>query len=338
MPRTLTPQAPFPKTRLRRLRRTPWLRRLAAETRLDVDDLIQPVFIHEGRGRREPVGAMPGVERLTVDLLLPYAERCLEAGIPALALFPLVPAERKSEEAEEAYNPDNLICRAMRALKRQLPELGLIGDVALDPYTTHGHDGLMRDGVVLNDETLVVLQRQAVCLAEAGCDVVAPSDMMDGRVAAVREALDRAGFDQVVILAYAAKYASSFYGPFREAVGSKDALGGADKSTYQMAPTNVEEALREVALDIAEGADIVMVKPGLPYLDVVRAVKEQFGFPTFVYQVSGEYAMIQAAGERGWLDAVAAMEECLLAFKRAGADAVLTYAALAVAERRRGRR
>jgi len=326
-------QAPFPRTRLRRLRRTPWIRALVAEVRLDAADLIQPVFVLEGRDRREPVPSMPGIERLGLDPLLAHAERCLEAGIPALALFPVVPPERKSEGGEEAWNPDNLVCRAMRALKARLPELGLVGDVALDPYTTHGQDGLVREGVVLNDETLDALCRQALCLAEAGCDIVAPSDMMDGRIGAIREALDRAGHADTIILAYAAKYASAFYGPFRDAVGSKAALGRADKKTYQMAPANVEEALREVALDIAEGADIVMVKPGLPYLDVVRAVKETFGLPTFVYHVSGEYAMVRAAAERGWLDAEACMEESLLAFKRAGADAILTYAALEVAER-----
>ncbi|GBD42029.1 Delta-aminolevulinic acid dehydratase [bacterium HR39] len=331
------PLAAFPQLRMRRLRRTPWLRRLVAEHRLDPSDLIQPVFVCEGTRRREPVPSMPGIERLSVDLLPAFAERCAELGIPALALFPATPPEKKSEGAEEAWNPDNLVCRAIRAIKRSVPEIGLIGDVALDPYTTHGQDGLVREGVVLNDETLEALQKQAVTLADAGCDVVAPSDMMDGRVRAVREALDAAGHRDTVILSYAAKYASAFYGPFRDAVGSKSALGRADKKTYQMDPANVAEALREVALDVAESADMVMVKPGLPYLDVLRAVKEAFGLPTLVYQVSGEYAMIRAAGERGWLDAAACMEECLIAFKRAGADAILTYAAVEAAERLRRR-
>lgn len=325
------PVAPFPRRRMRRLRRTPWLRALVAEHRLHPSDLVQPLFVCEGRGVREPVPSLPGIDRLSIDQLLTVAERCLELGIPAVALFPVTPAERKTPGGEEAWNPDNLMCRAIRALKARLPELGIIGDVALDPYTTHGQDGIVREGVIVNDETLVALRRQAVCLAEAGCDVVAPSDMMDGRIAAVREALDEAGFADTVILAYAAKYASAFYGPFRDAVGSKAALGAADKRTYQMDPANVQEALREVALDIAEAADMVMVKPGLPYLDVVRAVKETFLFPTLVYHVSGEYAMIRAAAERGWLDGEACMLECLLAFRRAGADAILTYAAMDVA-------
>jgi len=331
------PLAAYPQLRMRRLRRTPWLRRLVAEHRLDPSDLIQPVFVCEGTRRREPVSSMPGIERLSVDLLPAFAERCAELGIPALALFPATPPEKKSEGAEEAWNPDNLVCRAIREIRRCVPDIGLIGDVALDSYTTHGQDGLVRDGVVLNDETLEALQKQAVTLADAGCDVVAPSDMMDGRVRAVREALDAAGHHDIVILSYAAKYASAFYGPFRDAVGSKSALGRADKKTYQMDPANVAEALREVALDVAESADMVMVKPGLPYLDVLRAVKEAFGLPTLVYHVSGEYAMIKAAGERGWLDADACMEECLLAFKRAGADAILTYAAVETAERLRRR-
>ncbi len=331
----IPPLASFPALRLRRLRRTDWLRRLVAEHRLDPADLIQPLFVCEGHRRREPIPSLPGIHRLSVDLLPAVAERCVALGIPAVALFPATPPERKSEAAEEAWNPDNLVCRAIREIKRHVPELGVIGDVALDPYTTHGQDGLVRDGVVLNDETVAALQRQAVTLAAAGCDIVAPSDMMDGRIRAVREALDREGFQETVVLSYAAKYASAFYGPFREAVGSKAALGTADKKTYQMSPANVAEALREVALDVAEAADMVMVKPGLPYLDVVRAVKEAFGLPTLVYHVSGEYAMIRAAGERGWLDAEACMMECLLAFKRAGADAILTYAAMEVAGRLR---
>ncbi len=325
--------ASFPALRLRRLRRAEWLRRLVAEHRLDAADLIQPLFVCEGRRHREPVPSLPGIERLSVDLLPAAVERCAELGIPAVALFPATPPERKSEGAEEAWNPDNLVCRAIREIKRHVPEVGIIGDVALDPYTTHGQDGLVRDGVVLNDETLVALQKQAVTLAAAGCDIVAPSDMMDGRIRAVREALDREGFTETVVLSYAAKYASAFYGPFRDAVGSRAALGAADKKTYQMSPANVQEALREVALDVAEAADMVMVKPGLPYLDVVRAVKEHFGLPTLVYHVSGEYAMVKAAGRLGWLDADACMTECLLAFKRAGADAILTYAATEVAAR-----
>jgi len=331
LPGSGAPVAAFPRRRMRRLRRTPWLRTLVAEHRLHPSDLIQPFFVCDGHRVREPVPSLPGIDRLSVDLLLPAVEHCLELGIPAVALFPVTPPERKTPGGEEAWNPDNLMCRAIRAIKARLPGIGVIGDVALDPYTTHGQDGIVRDGVILNDETLVALRRQAVCLAEAGCDVVAPSDMMDGRIAAVREALDEAGHEETVILAYSAKYASAFYGPFRDAVGSKAALGAADKRTYQMDPANVAEAGREVALDLAEAADIVMVKPGLPYLDVVRAVKETFGCPTFVYHVSGEYAMVKAAGERGWLDAGACMLECLLAFRRAGADAILTYAAMEAA-------
>ncbi len=325
------PFAAFPRTRLRRLRRFPWSRRLVAEHRLAPEDLILPVFVLEGQRQRQPVSAMPGVERLSIDLLTELGEHCLASGIPAIALFPVTPADRKDAEGSEAWNPDNLVCRAMRHLKARLPELGLIGDVALDPYTSHGQDGILRDGQIVNDETLPALQRQAVCLADAGCDVVAPSDMMDGRIGAVREALDRHGFADTMILSYAAKYASAFYGPFREAVGSATALGGADKKTYQMDPANAAEAVREAALDVAEAADMIMVKPGLPYLDVIRLLKDRFGMPTFAYQVSGEYAMIRAAAERGWLDGGACMRETLLAFKRAGADAILTYAALEVA-------
>ncbi len=307
-----------------------------AEHRLDPADLILPLFVLEGSNARRPVRSMPGVERLSIDLLPAVAERCLELGIPALALFPVTPAERKSAGGEEAWNPDNLVCRAMRHLKARLPEIGLIGDVALDPYTTHGQDGIVRDGVVRNDETLEALARQAVCLAEAGCDVVAPSDMMDGRIGVIREALDKAGHDGILVLSYAAKYASAFYGPFRDAVGSAGALGAADKKTYQMDPANSAEAVREAALDITEAADMLMVKPGLPYLDIIRVLKDTFGMPTFAYHVSGEYAMIRAAAERGWLDGAACMDEALLALKRAGADAILTYAALEVAERLHG--
>jgi porphobilinogen synthase len=321
---------------MRRLRQHGWSRRLVAEHRLAPADLIQPLFILDGQKQRQAVASMPGVERLSVDLLLPVAERALELGIPALALFPVTPPERKSEDAVEAWNDDNLMCRAIRAIKRHYPEIGLIGDVALDPYTSHGQDGLLRDGRILNDETIAALIRQASCLAAAGCDVVAPSDMMDGRIGAIRQALDEAGFAQTMILSYAAKYASAFYGPFRDAVGSASSLGKADKKTYQMDPANTAEALREVALDIAEAADMVMIKPGLPYLDVIRRVKDAFQVPTLAYHVSGEYAMVKAAAERGWLDGEAAMLESLMAFKRAGADAILTYAALETAERLRG--
>jgi porphobilinogen synthase len=324
--------APFPATRLRRNRRDPWSRRLVAEHRLDTADLIWPVFVLEGRERREPVTSMPGVERLSIDLLLIAVREAAALGIPAVALFPVTPEALKSADGAEAINPDNLICRAVRAVKAALPDIGVICDVALDPYTTHGHDGLIDDdGDVLNDATLAVLVRQALVQAAAGCDVIAPSDMMDGRVGAIRRALDEAGHSQTRILSYAAKYASAFYGPFRDAVGSSGALGKRGKQSYQMDPANSDEALREVALDLAEGADMVMVKPGLPYLDVVRRVKDAFAVPTFAYQVSGEYAMIQAAALRGWLDGERAIIEALLAFKRAGCDGILTYAALEVA-------
>ncbi|MFZ1427446.1 MAG: porphobilinogen synthase [Geminicoccaceae bacterium] len=330
-PRHLVQPAPFPRTRLRRLRQHGWSRSLVAEHRLAPADLIQPLFVLEGKGQRQAVASMPGIERLSVDLLLPVAERALELGIPALALFPVTPLSCKSDDAAEAWNDENLMCRAIRALKRRFPELGLIGDVALDPYTSHGQDGILREGSIINDETVEALIRQAKCLAVAGCDVVAPSDMMDGRIGAIRLGLDEAGFEQTMILSYAAKYASAFYGPFRDAVGSAAALGKADKKTYQMDPANTAEALREVAMDIAEAADMVMIKPGLPYLDVIRRVKDAFQLPTFAYQVSGEYAMLMAAAERGWLDADQAMAETLIAFKRAGADAILTYAALDMA-------
>jgi porphobilinogen synthase len=316
---------------MRRLRQHGWSRALVAEHALRPADLIQPLFIAEGVGRREPVPSMPGVERLSVDLLVGEAERCARAGIPAVALFPVTPGERKTADGREAWNAENLMCRAMRAIKREIPELGIIGDVALDPYTTHGQDGIIRDGQIVNDETLEALIRQALCQASAGCDVIAPSDMMDGRIGAIRRALDEHGLSRTMILSYAAKYASAFYGPFRDAVGSAGCLGQADKKTYQMNPANAAEALREVALDISEAADMVMVKPGLPYLDVIRRVKDAFQIPTFAYQVSGEYAMIMAAAKEGWLDAEACLLESLMAFKRAGADAVLSYAALRVA-------
>jgi porphobilinogen synthase len=321
----------FPHTRLRRLRRWDWSRRLVREQQLSVDDLIWPVFVQEGTNQRTPISSMPGVERLSIDLLLDAVSDAADLGIPAVAIFPATDPSRKTPDGEEALNPENLVCRAVRAIKEAKIDLGVICDVALDPYTTHGQDGLVRDNYVVNDETLAVLQQQAVLQARAGCDVIAPSDMMDGRVGAVRRALDEAGFAHVLILSYAAKYASAFYGPFRDAVGSKSNLGAGDKRTYQMDPGNGDEALREVTLDLAEGADLVMVKPGMPYLDIVRRVKETFHVPTFAYQVSGEYAMIAAASQNGWLDRQKAMLESLLAFKRAGADGILTYYAVEAA-------
>jgi porphobilinogen synthase len=328
----------FPQRRMRRARRDDFSRRLVREARLAPDDLILPVFILEGARRTEPVPSMPGVERRTLDALYPVVEQALTLGIPALALFPVVEASLKTAGAEEAYNPQGLVPRAVREIKRRFPEMGVITDIALDPYTIHGQDGLVNDaGYVVNDETLEVLCRQAAAHAEAGVDVVAPSDMMDGRIGAIRAALDARGFIHVRILAYAAKYASAFYGPFRDAVGSGTSLGKGDKKTYQMDPGNSDEALHEVALDLEEGADFVMVKPGMPYLDIVRRVKERFGVPTFVYQVSGEYAMLMAAGERGWLEGDACMMEALLGFRRAGADAILTYYALEAARRLKAR-
>jgi porphobilinogen synthase len=316
----------YPQTRLRRLRRYDWSRRLVAENCLSVNDLIWPLFVHEGTARRDAVPSMPGVERLSIDLLVEAVAAGVELGIPAVAVFPVVDPAKKSPDAGEAINSDNLICRAVRALKQSHGDaIGVICDVALDPYTSHGHDGLLRDGYVVNDETVDVLCRQAVVQAAAGCDVIAPSDMMDGRIGAIRAALDEAGFDRVSILAYAAKYASAFYGPFRDAVGSSANLGSSDKRTYQMAPSNSDEAIREVALDVAEGADMVMVKPGLPYLDIVRRVKDTLAMPTFAYQVSGEYAMLCAAAQHNWLDREKALLESLLSFKRAGADGILTY-------------
>jgi porphobilinogen synthase len=323
--------AGFPRHRPRRNRVDTWTRRLVAENRLSVDDLVLPVFVLDGANRSEPVASMPGVERMSIDRLIDRVGEAVELGIPAIALFPVVPAELKSENAAEAYNPDNLMCRTARTLKERIPQIGLIGDVALDPYTSHGHDGLIRDGRILNDETVEVLVRQALVQADAGIDVVAPSDMMDGRVGAIRDALDAEGHQLVRICSYAAKYASAYYGPFRDAVNSGSFLKG-DKSTYQMDPANSDEALREVALDLQEGADMVMIKPGMPYLDIVRRVKDSFGVPTFVYQVSGEYAMLKAAGVNGWIDYDRAMMESLMAFKRAGADAILTYAAIEAAK------
>ncbi|HMM44559.1 MAG TPA: porphobilinogen synthase [Candidatus Macondimonas sp.] len=319
-------QATFPALRMRRMRRDAFSRRLMREHTLTADDLIWPVFVLDGEQRLEPVAAMPGVTRMSLDVLQAELETLVGLGLPAVALFPVVPEARKSLDAAEASHPDGLVQRAVRRLRSAFPALGVITDVALDPYTTHGQDGLLgEDGRILNDETVEVLVRQALSHAEAGAQVVAPSDMMDGRIGAIRAALEAAGHRDTRILAYAAKYASAFYGPFREAVGSARALGKADKRTYQMDPANGDEALREVALDLAEGADMVMVKPGMPYLDVVRRVKERFGVPTLAYQVSGEYAMLKAAAQAGWLDERAVVTESLLGFKRAGADAVLTY-------------
>lgn len=322
----------FPQTRLRRLRKHDWSRRLVRENHLTTNDLIWPVFVHDGQQRSVAISSMPGVSRLSVDLLVDAVGHAAELGIPAVAVFPATDPELKNEAATEAINPQNLVCRAVRALKDAKIDIGVICDVALDPYTSHGQDGLVRGGYVVNDETLNVLCQQAVVQAQAGCDVIAPSDMMDGRIGVVRRALDDAGFVDVQLLAYAAKYASAFYGPFRDAVGSASNLGQGDKRTYQMDPANGNEALREVALDIAEGADMVMVKPGMPYLDIVQRIKSSFGMPTFAYQVSGEYAMISAASQNGWLDRRKAMLESLMCFKRAGADGVLTYFAVEVAE------
>ena len=316
----------YPNTRLRRMRRDVFSRRLARETRLTTDDLIQPLFVIEGAKKREPIASMPGIERLSTDLLVAAAEDLFRLGIPAVALFPVPDAAAKSTDGREAWNPEGLVQRAVRALKKAVPGLGVITDVALDPFTTHGQDGIIdAGGYVLNDVTVDALVKQARSHAEAGADVVAPSDMMDGRIGAIRRALEQDGHQHTRILAYSAKYASAFYGPFRDAVGSAGSLGKADKATYQMDPANSDEALREVALDIEEGADIVMIKPGLPYLDVVRRVKDAFGVPTFVYQVSGEYAMLAAAAGNGWLDERKTVLESLGCIKRAGADGILTY-------------
>ena len=318
--------------RPRRNRKADWSRRLVRENSLSVDDLIWPIFIVAGEKTRQPISAMPGVFRLSIDLAVEETKRAAALGIPAIALFPYTDPALRDEEGSQALNPQNLVCSACRAIKAQVQGIGIITDVALDPYTSHGHDGLMRDGEILNDETVDVLCRQAVTQAAAGADIIAPSDMMDGRIGAIRAALDRAGFTRVSIMAYSAKYASAFYGPFREAVGANATLTG-DKKTYQMDPANGAEAMVEVELDIAEGADMVMVKPGLPYLDVLWRMKSGFGLPTFAYQVSGEYAMIMAAAEKGWLDLDKAMMESLIAFKRAGADGILTYFAPVVAEK-----
>jgi porphobilinogen synthase len=325
-------QPPFPATRLRRLRRDDFTRRLVREHRLGVEDLILPVFVLDGEGRRENVASMPGVERLSLDQLLPVAEECVKLGIPVMALFPVIDPALKTPDGLEAANPDGLVPRVVRALKREFPQLGVLTDVALDPYTSHGQDGLLDEtGYIVNEPTVQMLVRQALVQAQAGVDVVAPSDMMDGRIGAIREALENAGHIHTRIMAYSAKYASAFYGPFRDAVGSASSLGKADKKVYQMDPGNSDEALREVRLDIAEGADMVMVKPGMPYLDIVRRVKDEFRMPTFVYQVSGEYAMLRAAALNGWLDGHAVMMESLLGFKRAGADGILTYFAIEAA-------
>ncbi len=328
---TPTPIGAYPRTRMRRNRRDEWSRRLMAENRLSADDLIWPVFVHDGEGRIE-VPSMPGQARLSVELAVEAAQEAAALGVPAIAVFPVVPDERKSPDGEESCNPDNVVCRAVAAVKKAAPGLGVMCDAALDPFTSHGHDGLVRDGYVVNDETVEALCRQSLVQAAAGCDIIAPSDMMDGHVGAIRAALDGEGFERVRIMAYAAKYASAFYAPFRDAIGSASSLGEGDKRTYQMDPANSDEALREVALDIAEGADMVMVKPGMPYLDVVRRVKDAFGVPTYAYQVSGEYAMLKAAAANGWLDGERAMLEALIGFKRAGADGVLTYAAVEVAK------
>ncbi|WP_137719625.1 porphobilinogen synthase [Methylobacillus flagellatus] len=322
----------FIARRPRRMRRDDFSRRLMREHRLSVDDLIYPVFVLEGEGQTEAVSSMPGVQRQSIDVLLNTAAECVALGIPALALFPVVPAQYKSLDAAEAWNPDGLVPRTVRALKAAFPELGVITDVALDPYTTHGQDGLIADsGYVMNDETVAALVQQALCHAAAGADVVAPSDMMDGRIGAIRDALEEGAYIHTRILAYSAKYASAFYGPFRDAVGSAANLGKGNKFTYQMDPANSDEALQEVALDLEEGADMVMVKPGMPYLDIVRRVKDEFGVPTYAYQVSGEYAMLKAAVQNGWLDEKSCVMEALLAFKRAGADGILTYFAMDVA-------
>ena len=329
----MTNEGVFPKRRLRRLRRSDFSRRLVAENQLSVNDLIYPVFVLEGQNERETVDSMPGVERLSIDLLVAECQRLVELGIPMVALFPVTPASAKSEMAEAAYDDNGLAQRAVKAIKAECPELGVMTDVALDPFTTHGQDGIIDDsGYVQNDITTEVLVKQALSHAKAGADVVAPSDMMDGRIGAIRDALEAEGFHNTQIMAYSAKYASAFYGPFRDAVGSAGNLKGGDKQTYQMDPANSDEALHEIALDIQEGADMVMVKPGMPYLDIVRRVKDEFGVPTFAYQVSGEYAMLQAAIANGWLgDDV--IEESLLAFKRAGANGILTYFAKSIAEK-----
>lgn len=331
-----TPQ--YPNTRMRRVRQTAWSRKLVSENQLSVSDLIWPVFVQPGEGKSDAVESMPGVYRYSIDRLTDSVREAHGLGIPAIAIFPQTDPSKKTEHAEEAINPDNLVCQTVAALKRAVPDIGIICDVALDPYTSHGQDGLVRDGIVINDESVKMLCEQALVQARAGCDIIAPSDMMDGRIGAIRSALDQAGFENVMIMSYAAKYASAFYGPFRDAIGSKSNLkagnvSGGGKQTYQMNPANTDEAIREVQLDITEGADMVMVKPGMPYLDIVQRVKSTFGVPTFAYQVSGEYAMLMAAVKNGWLDHEAVMLESLLGFKRAGCDGVLTYFAIEAARR-----
>ena len=322
----------FPQRRMRRLRRTGFLRDLVRECRLSPADLLYPVFIRDGNGKREAVASMPGVERLSLDLLYPVVDKVARLGIPAIALFPVIDADKKTADGEEAFNPAGLVPRAVIELKKRFPDVGIVCDVALDPYTSHGQDGVIdATGYILNDETIIILEQQAIMQATAGVDIVAPSDMMDGRIGAIRKALDAKGHIHTAILAYAAKYASNFYGPFREAVGSSSNLGRSDKKNYQMDPGNSDEAMREIALDLQEGADMVMVKPGMPYLDIVQRAKSTFGVPTLVYQVSGEYAMLKAAAQNGWLDGEACMMESLLAFKRAGADGILTYYAMEAA-------
>jgi porphobilinogen synthase len=324
-------QATYPDLRMRRNRKTPWARALVRENTLTAADLIWPLFVIEGDNCSEAVASMPGVTRWSVDLLVRQVEAAAALGIPAVALFPNTERALRTEDAVEAFNPNNLVCRAVRAIKKAVPDIGVMCDVALDPYTSHGHDGLLRDGQIVNDETVEALVKQSMLQVEAGCDILAPSDMMDGRIAAIRAALETSGNQNTQIMAYSAKYASGFYGPFRDAVGSSLTLSG-DKKTYQMDPGNSDEAMREVALDLAEGADMVMVKPGMPYLDIVSRVKREFGVPTFAYQVSGEYAMIMAACNNGWLDPARVVQESLMSFKRAGADGVLTYFALEVAK------
>ena len=324
-------QRQFPATRMRRLRQADWSRRLVSETSLSPADLIWPVFVIEGENEKEAVGSMPGVERLSIDLAVKAAKEAASLGVPVMALFPNTPAEARSDDGQEALNPDNLVCRATSAIKEAVPEIGILCDVALDPYTAHGHDGLMDGEVILNDETVEVLVGQTLNQVAAGCDIIAPSDMMDGRIGAIRGALESSGHQDTLIMAYSAKYASAFYGPFREAVGSGDRLKG-DKKTYQMDPANALEAMQEIALDIEEGADMVMVKPGMPYLDIVTRCKQEFGLPTFAYQVSGEYAMLAGAIERDWLDRDRVILESLMSFKRAGADGILSYFALDAAK------
>ncbi|OKH89996.1 porphobilinogen synthase [Thalassospira sp. TSL5-1] len=322
----------FPRTRLRRPRMTDWSRRMVAETRLSVDDLILPVFVIAGKNERIAIPSMPGVERQSIDILLKTARHAEKLGIPALALFPYIDPALKTPDASEAYNPNNVVCDAIKAIKDACPNLGIIADVALDPFNSNGQDGVVVDGEILNDETTEALVRQALVQAQAGCDIVAPSDMMDGRIAAIRDMLETENLKKVQIMAYAAKYASSFYGPFRDAIGSASALGKADKKTYQLDPANSDEALREVAYDLEEGADSVIIKPGLPYLDIVRRVRDTFGVPVFAYQISGEYTMLRAAGDQGWLNYLACATETLACFKRAGASGILTYSAIDVAE------